>query len=114
MTRIIITGKNCDLSRETFSRAARLACFSSQETGRAASSSGTTPDAAAGGTRAPDDQENRSPDTQSLCDGPESPQTFRLGALRREEWWAIYFFIACALFSFCLTLGGVWVWEWLT
>lgn len=76
--------------------------------------SGHPPESAAGGTRIVVMKERSNPEAQSLCTGPESPQTVRLGALRREEWWVIYFFIACALFSFCLTLGGVWVWEWLT
>lgn len=83
MTRILITGKNCDLSREAFSRAARLAHRASPQTGRAVFYSDMTSDSAAGGTRAPTAKDNRNPEPQPLCTGPESPQTFRLGAASR-------------------------------
>lgn len=83
MPRILITGKNCDLTREAFSRAARLAHRASHETGRAALYSGTTPESAAGGTRASSTKDNRNPEPQPLCTGPESPQTVRLGAASR-------------------------------
>lgn len=86
MTRILITGKNCDLSREAFSRAARLAHRASPQTGRAVFHSDTRSDSAAGGTRAPTAKDNRNPEPQSLCTGPESPQTFRLGAITRDDW----------------------------
>lgn len=62
MVRILITGKNCELSREAFSRAARLACEASHETGRAASYSGVQPESAPGGTRAMNARkDNRTP-----------------------------------------------------
>lgn len=86
MKRILITGKNRELSREAFSRAARRIDATSQPTGRAASYSGMTPASAAGGTRAPTTKDNRNPEPQSLCTGPESPQTFRLGAIQRDDW----------------------------
>lgn len=88
MARILITGKNCELSREAFSRAARLASASSLQTGRAAFYSGTTPDSAAGGTRATSSQKdlthNRvlplcSPDLE-----PPQPWLEVLQALREE------------------------------
>lgn len=86
MTRILITGKNCDLSREAFSRAARHASATSQPTRRAVLYSGMKPDSEAGGPRAPTTKDNRNPESQSLCTGPESPQTFRLGAIQRDDW----------------------------
>lgn len=86
MPRILITGKNCDLSREAFSRAARLANATSPQTRRAALYSDMTSDSAAGGTRAPSTKDNRNPESQPLCTGPESPQTFRLGAIQRDDW----------------------------
>lgn len=51
MPRILITGKNCELSREAFSRAARLASASSLQTGRAAFYSGAVPESVSGGSR---------------------------------------------------------------
>lgn len=66
MKRLLITGKNCELSREAFSRAARLAQASSLHTGRAAFYSGTTPDSAAGGPRASSKKEDTRPEGSSL------------------------------------------------
>lgn len=98
--RILITGINCQISREAFVRAARLVPS-------AALHSGATPKSAAGGTRAPTDMENSSPEYQPLCRGPELPQTFRLGADHRGEWRAVYYLVAVALSAACLFVAGV-------
>lgn len=77
MTRILITGKNCDLSREAFSRAARLADAASLKLGRAAFHSGHQPDSAAGGSRRSDSERETPPRTSSefpCALGPEPPQ----------------------------------------
>lgn len=101
MTRILITGKNCDLSREAFSRAARHIHATSQPTRRAVLYSGMMPDSEAGGTRAPTTKDNRNPESQSLCTGPESPQTFRLGAATRL---AVDFAVLAGIAVACVTL----------
>ncbi len=81
MKRLLITGKNCELSREAFSRAARLADASSLHTGRAAFHSGAAPESAAGGSRASSSKkEDTRPEGSSLfeCSSDLEPPQPRL------------------------------------
>lgn len=108
MPRILITGKNCDLSRETFSRAARLAFAPSPQTRRAVSYSGAVPDSAAGGSRqcpTQEDHPTQHPSFEFPCAGPEHPQPL-LGAVHPEEWAIVGWLIVIALLAACFGVLG--------